>query len=893
VEAETFDANVEVGGHKWEETGPTGGFTGVVGMRAPSGHQTNYAANGERLDYEVNFVKTGTHYPWILAWGPDGNSDTCHVGLDGQENNTSDQLHRWENNYRWSNDTRSASGHLRAIFEVPSTGLHVLNIWPRERGLIIDKIVLTTNPDYTLSGTEPGPPESSRGSRAVAIGPSPADGATDVPCDAVLSWMPGIYADKHDVYFGTNFNNVNDANRTNPLGVLVSQDYVSNSYSHTDVLQWEQTYYWRIDEVNAPPDFTIFKGKLWQFTVEPFAYAIENITATASSQFKENQGPEKTINGSGLDANDLHSTEEEDIWLSSMTGPQPTWIQYEFDGIYKLHQMWVWNNNTSVESVIGFGIKDATIEYSSDGANWASLATVEFARAPGEAGYAHNTTVDLSGVVAKYVKITANSNWGGVLPQYGLSEVRFFYVPVVAREPDPASGTTDMAVDNVTLSWRAGREAASHNVYFSTDQQAVIDETAAVTTVSQASYGPLSLDLGETYYWKVNEVNEAEASATWQGEVWNFSTHEYLVVDDIEDYNDFEPDRIFDTWVDGWGVPANGSQVGYAEPPFAETTIVHSGRQSMPLHYDNSTANYSEAKASIADLAIGRDWTKYGITALSLWFYGDPNNSAERMYVKLNNSKVAYSGNAANIALTTWQLWNIDLTSFGVNLSNVTELSIGLERSGAAGGMGVVYIDDIRLYRSAPAPPVMRVAASSDDAEEYVLSGTMDSLTSSDLELGYEGAMAPATLQVVGCRWVGIPVPKGATITEAWVQFSADDINNDYHIPDVSVIIEGELSVNPATFSSAAGDISSRPKTTSSVVWDIPRWMTVHAQGPEERTPDISPIIQEIVNQAGWSGSAIVLTFRDNPAKPSQGCREAEAYDGDPAEAPLLHISYQ
>jgi len=77
------------------------------------------------------------------------------------------------------------------------------------------------------------------------------------------------------------------------------------------------------------------------------------------------------------------------------------------------------------------------------------------------------------------------------------------------------------------------------------------------------------------------------------------------------------------------------------------------------------------------------------------------------------------------------------------------------------------------------------------------------------------------------------------------------------------------------------------------VWWDIPQWMTVHAKGPEERTADISPIIQEIVNQDGWAGSAIVLMFRDNPAKPSQGCREAEAFDGDAAEAPLLHVTYQ
>ena len=89
-------------------------------------------------------------------------------------------------------------------------------------------------------------------------------------------------------------------------------------------------------------------------------------------------------------------------------------------------------------------------------------------------------TVDLAGLTAKYVRFTVNSNWGGWLPQFGLSEVRFFYIPVHAREPDPDSGATDVDVD-VTLGWRAGRQAAEHDVYVSTDEQAVIDGTAAVT----------------------------------------------------------------------------------------------------------------------------------------------------------------------------------------------------------------------------------------------------------------------------------------------------------------------------------------------------------------------------------------------------------------------------
>jgi len=556
-------------------------------------------------------------------------------------------------------------------------------------------------------GLSPGEiPQIMKGLRdlALAYKPDPADGATDVPRDAVFSWTPGVFADKHDVYFGTVFNDVNDASRTNPLGVLVSQNQYPNSYSHAKVLQWEQTYCWRVDEVNAPPDFTIFRGSLWQFTVEPFAYPIENIIATASSSRSANEGPQNTINGSGLAANDLHSAGNTDMWVSSITGQQPTWIQYEFDRVYKLHQMWVWNYNISLEPVLGFGVKDATIEYSVDGANWATLGTTaQFVRASGAAGYAHNTTVDLGGVTAKYVKLTAKSNWGGILPQYGLSEIRFLYIPVLAREPDPASGAIDINVDNVTVSWRAGREAAKHNLYLSDSNQAVIDGTAPVTTVNQASYGPLSFDLGKTYYWRVDEVNEAETPATWQGDVWNFSTQQYLVVDDFEDYNDFQPDRIFDTWIDGWADPANGSQVGYAAPPFAERTIVHGGKQSMPLSYDNSTtASYSEAAANIAKKGIGQDWTKYGIKTLSLWFRGDQNNAAtEKMYVKLNGSKVIYDGDAANIARAGWQQWNIELSAFGgfgVNLRNVTELIIGLERSGAAGGKGKVYFDDIRLY---------------------------------------------------------------------------------------------------------------------------------------------------------------------------------------------------
>ena len=244
----------------------------------------------------------------------------------------------------------------------------------------------------------------------------------------------------------------------------------------------------------------------------------------------------------------------------------------------------------------------------------------------------------------------------------------------------------------VTLSFRAGREANQHDVYLGTDEQAVIDGNALATTMTETSYSPLSLDIGQTYYWKVNEVNMAETPTTFDGDIWNFATPEYLVVDDFEDYNDYPPDEIFSTWIDGWGVATNGALAGNANPPFAETVIVHGGDQSMPLFYSNTAgAAYSEAERTFA---VGQDWTKHGIASLLLYFYGDPSNSGQ-LYVKINDSKVVYDGDSADIQQTSWKRWSIDLTSVGANLQNVTALSIGIDGSDAS---GTLYFDDVRLY---------------------------------------------------------------------------------------------------------------------------------------------------------------------------------------------------
>ncbi|HPC95479.1 MAG TPA: discoidin domain-containing protein [Sedimentisphaerales bacterium] len=453
------------------------------------------------------------------------------------------------------------------------------------------------------------------GGPGLATGPRPADEAVDVPRDVVLSWTPGEYAATHDIYFGTTFDDVNQASRSNPSGVLVSQDQAATVFDPAELLNFGQTYYWRIDEVNAPPDSTILKGNIWSFTTEPFAYPAQNIIATTNGTSDDGAGPENTVNGSGLNADDRHSIEATDMWLATPTAEDALWIQFEFERVLKLHELHVWNYNVQFEKALGFGIKNATIEYSTDGAAWTALGDFEFAQATARSGYASNTTIDLAGVAARYIRLIVNSGFGP-MGQYGLSEVRFTCIPVQPREPKPADGATGIAPD-VALTWRAGREASTHEVHLGTAPEAM----TLAGTVATAGFAPTSLEFGSTYYWQIVEVNNAETTPSWTGDLWSFSTQEYAVIDDFEHYTDNldAGAAIFDTWIDGW-VNNSGSTVGYFEAPFAEQRIVHAGRQSMPLQYDNARAPwFSEAQRT---WDIPQDWTVHGANTLVLYVQG-------------------------------------------------------------------------------------------------------------------------------------------------------------------------------------------------------------------------------------------------------------------------------
>jgi secreted PhoX family phosphatase len=193
---------------------------------------------------------------------------------------------------------------------------------------------------------------------------------------------------------------------------------------------------------------------------------------------------------------------------------------------------------------------------------------------------------------------------------------------------------------------------------------------------------------------------------------------------------------------------------------------------------------------------------------------------------------------------------------------------------------GISHISNAQTQVSA------RVTSSSDDAEERGSDAGSNPgrmyLNSSDLELVRDGSSR-------GNQWVGmlfrnLSIPQGATITSAYVQFTTDETNSG----TTNLTIRGEDTNSAGTFNSDNYNISSRNFTSASVNWsNVSSWNSVGEAGSRQRTPDLSRIIQEIVNRGGWaSGNNIAIIINGS------GERTAEAYDGSSSRAPLLVVNY-
>ncbi|MHC4560176.1 MAG: LamG domain-containing protein [Planctomycetota bacterium] len=597
-----------------------------------------------------------------------------------------------------------------------------------------------------------------------AYNPTPADGIKYVDTDTELSWTAGFGSKLHTVYFGDNFDDINNASGGLPQSIT--------SYA-PGPLELEKTYYWRVDEFDA---VTTYKGDVWSFETIP---VISGTDPNLVGWWKFDEGfgtkaldwsgqnnhadligqPQRILGYDGgalkLDGSDDYVALPIGSVIDSLTSSTFTiWVDFSNAG-GAWQRIFDFGTGTTINMFLtprtgtdgpmrfaitigGGGAEDQATAPTTLPKGWHHVAVLINADTNAINLYLDGIVVasnnsamlnpnDLGATGNNWIgrsQYTADAYFNGSVDDfriynYALSQDEIKETmrgdTTLAWGPSPADRSISDIDTIIPLSWSPGDSASQHDVYFGTDETTVDNADTSDTTgiyrdrQSGTSYTPPEgVEWGSgPYYWRIDEVSTN--GTINKGRIWRFAVADYLTVDDMESYNDInegEPasNRIYLAWLDGFDNPAiNGSVVGYPNPPFAEQTIVHSGNQSMPFAYDNAVGK-SEAQKT---LTSRQDWTAEGVGILTIWFIGDAANAPENLYVALNGTARVDNDNPDAALANSWTPWNIDLQEFtaqGVNLANINTITLGFgdKNNLQAGGSGMVFFDDIRLYRPTP-----------------------------------------------------------------------------------------------------------------------------------------------------------------------------------------------
>ncbi len=444
-----------------------------------------------------------------------------------------------------------------------------------------------------------------------AYRPDPPNGARFMATNITLTWTPGFGAKLHTVYFGDNADAVGNA-----VGGLPQ---AAASYTPA-ALEPGKTYYWRVDEFDGT---STYKGDVWSFTTaapgggvrgdyyKGTAFGAHVLTRT-DPQINFNWGDAAPDPVVGADSFSVRWTGEVEAAFTETY----TFYTNSDDGV----RLWVdgqplvdnWTDHTNVENsgnidLVAGNIYNLQMEY-----------------------------YDNTGPAVAELLWSSRHTPKQIVPQAALSP------PIRASNPYPANGATGTKM-TLLLTWSAGDYAASHDVYFGTDADAVKNagktspEFKGVKALGNESYDPGKLAWATTYYWRVDEVNTVRPDSPWVGNLWSFTTGDFLLIDNFEDYN-AGANQIWYAWHDGLGYgvpgtpnsfPGNGTGAAVGDETtgsFTEETIVHSGKQSMPLSYDNNKQGFAKYSEAEFKLTAPRDWTEEGVGELSIWFRGRPGS---------------------------------------------------------------------------------------------------------------------------------------------------------------------------------------------------------------------------------------------------------------------------
>jgi len=573
-----------------------------------------------------------------------------------------------------------------------------------------------------------------------AWAPVPADGAKYQSVDVDLAWTAGQYAMQHEVYFSANKDDVVNG------AAGASKGSVSVTTMEPGPLASGTTYYWRVDETDMTNKKNA--GEVWSFTTRPEIAKTNNLvgwwkledensgTAVDYSGWDRNGallGNPKWVDGYQGGAMEFDGVDDyvdtnfnTDLaswtvctWVTSPRAPaatSPTGPVHR-EANFQIN----WNHGTDAFRGAA-ALRVANTWYSAGfgsltGNTWYHLtATYDgvalLTYVNGELAATNATPKGNPDAEAGTLKFgrhaTATNFFAGTVDDVRLydraltqDEIKQTMRgdPLLAWDPRPMSGFTVDIRDAGTLSWSAGETAAKHDVYVGKDKAAVknADTSSPEYAGRQAgtSYSTAGVVEfgGGAYFWRVDEV-EADGTTIHKGNVWSLTVPDFLLIDDFEGYTDEITGRIFQTWIDGWGFtepepgnPGNGTgaTVGYINPPFAERTIVKSGRQAMPFGYDNSAQPYySETERTWAS---PQNWTVSGVDTLSLQVRGYP--SLTSVAVTETGGKMTLAGAGADIWGNSDQFTYAfkSLSGDGTAIARVTSIGPGTNTWAKAGVM--------------------------------------------------------------------------------------------------------------------------------------------------------------------------------------------------------------
>jgi hypothetical protein len=526
----------------------------------------------------------------------------------------------------------------------------------------------TVTPGDVWSFT-PAPPK--------AYAPGLADGARNVLLDSQLSWSPGSEAISHDVYFGTNREDVAAGAAGTAQGNQVGTTFDPGP------LTGDTTYYWRIDETKMDgskvagdvwsfrtlPDLPISDPNLvgwWKLDEEAGTFAMDSSGYGNHGTLRGNPAWVVGYDGGALQLNgvdDYVEVPHDPVLTVTSEVTVMAWINVrnlvaDYQGIIakgnasRSYSLYVQSaatlhfSTTSAGAYVG-SVSTGTVKTD----EWTHVCAMVVGGGHqyfinGELAGTGGGGITLPGAADTEAVYLGNTHEGGRCLSGSIDDARVYTTaltqdqvqqamqgdPLRAGNPQPSDkGEMDARYADA-LSWSAGQGAAQHDVYFGSGKDAVdVADTASgeyqgrQADTSFPLAGLVTFDGGE-YFWRIDEV-EADGATVHKGRVWSFTVPNYLIVDNFESYTDTEGSRIYESWIDGW-TNGTGSIAGNTTAPFAELTIVHSGKQAMPMDFNNAISPfYSEVEYTCAPL---QDWTENGVTDLSLWFRGNPTSFVDK-----------------------------------------------------------------------------------------------------------------------------------------------------------------------------------------------------------------------------------------------------------------------